>query len=529
MKIKIITMISLIVLLFYSCSQDDLIVKENQNLTETVNYEKIQVLNGRLYFPNKITFQNYYKDLRNKDENIVADILESKFYSKDFYSLKPIVNDKTEQIEVTRHLAKIKSNTKGLQQNKSLSDIKLLENFDDLEDIFGEDVFTSFLNQDAELQVENKIYKYTDTGLFIADINEIDDLNSYLDTQQISKNLLEPTPEATKLAYIQEYNPCGGIQQVESYQYFIAEVDCGGGFGGSTGSGGSGGSSGGSNTSSSTPNSQLAVIANGLDQCSGIKPWLGNLFGTTKVCIDQYESKKRVKIKYYNIDIFLGYVIGIKTKHQTKGWTGLWRKQDADEVALGVNSLTWKFTTPEPPSSFFNQPARIYLYNGKAFNTINGYSNAVYAGDIPVPNLPFADKVDFIIEVALDTPFSPFDNEKDVREFIYQKLFDTAKGVLKSYSNRELKKMGVVVKTPTATWVQFYDFSESCTNCSKRENIIDFGIVTPQITYSFGTGSNNSINITNWNFDFNNPSLTGMSAFGMAKRNGQWHGKRMVF
>lgn len=261
MKIKIITMISLIVLLFYSCSQDDLIVKENQNLTETVNYEKIQVLNGRLYFPNKITFQNYYKDLRNKDENIVADILESKFYSKDFYSLKPIVNKKTEQIEVTRHLAKIKSNTKGFQQNKSISDIDLLENFDDLEDIFGEDVFTSFLNQDAEIQVENKIYKYTDTGLFITDVNKIDNLNSYLDTKQISKNLLEPTPDATKLAYIQEYNPCGGVKQVESYQYFIAEVDCSGGSGGTGGS--SGGSS--SNTPSSTPNAQLAVIANGLD------------------------------------------------------------------------------------------------------------------------------------------------------------------------------------------------------------------------------------------------------------------------
>ncbi len=91
--------------------------------------------------------------------------------------------------------------------------------------------------------------------------------------------------------------------------------------------------------------------------------------------------------------------------------------------------------------------------------------------------------------------------------------------------------MGVVLKTPTATWVQFYDFSESCTNCSKRENIIDFGIVTPQITYNFGTGNGNggSVNITSWNFDFNNPSLTGMSAFGMAKRNGQWYGKRMVF
>ena len=180
----------------------------------------------------------------------------------------------------------------------------------DLEDVFGEDVFTSFLNQEAELQVADQIYKYTDTGLFIAEVDEIDGLNSYLDEKEISRNLLEPTLEATRIAYIDETNPCGGLTDVQNYQHFIADVDsepCGGGSGGGGSSGGSGGGStgGGSTQPSGTPNAQLAIIANGLDQCSGSQPWLGNLFGTTKVCIDRYESEKRVKVKYYNIDIFL--------------------------------------------------------------------------------------------------------------------------------------------------------------------------------------------------------------------------------
>ncbi|MDA9254218.1 hypothetical protein N9P37_02140, partial [Flavobacteriaceae bacterium] len=321
MKFNYYSIFVVFILLFASCN-DELeteIIEEN---AQTVNYDEIQVLNGRLYFPNKSTFQNYYAELRDKNENEVAEILQNKFYSKDFYSLKPIVNEQTEQIQVERHLSKIKSNLNknGLQQKTTSNDEDLLENFDDLEDIFGEDVFTSFLNQDAELQVDNQIYKYTDTGLFIADANEIDGLNTYLDTKQISKNLLEPTPEATKLAYIEENNPCGGLEQIQSYKYFIAKVvtaPCGGG-----GSIGVSPGPGGSTPNNGTPNAQLAIIANGLDQCSGSQPWLGNLFGTTKVCIDQYESKKRVKIKYYNIDIFLGYVIGVKTKHQKKGWTG---------------------------------------------------------------------------------------------------------------------------------------------------------------------------------------------------------------
>ncbi len=529
MKFKILSIFTVFMLILTSCS-DDIELNETQENTEAINYDEIQVLKGRLYFPNKSTFQNYYAELRKKDENEIAEILQNKFYSKDFYSLKPIVNEQTEQLQVNRHLSKIKNNSKGLQQRSATSDKDLLENFDDLED-----VFTSFLNQEAELQVADQIYKYTDTGLFIAEVDEIDGLNSYLDEKQISRNLLEPTPETTRIAYIDETNPCGGLTDVQNYQHFIADVDSepcgGGGYGGGGSSGGSGGGStgGGSTQPSGTPNAQLAIIANGLDQCSGSQPWLGNLFGTTKVCIDKYESKKRVKVKYYNIDIFLAYVIGIKTKHQKKGWTGLWRKQDTDEVALGVNSLTWKFTPPTPPAALLSyQPARIYLDDGKMFTTLNGYYNSVFSGNVPVPNLPFADKVDAIIEVAVNTPF--FDDEEDVREFIYEQLFDTTKDLLQQYRNKQLKKLGVVVATQTSTWVQFYDFSESCTNCAKKENVIDFGIVTPQITYTFGSGdSSGSFSITDWDFDFNNPSLTGMNAFGMAKRNGQWHGKRMVF
>ena len=523
MKFNYFSIIAVFFFLFTSCN-DELETEIIQEKTKKVHNDEIQILNGRLYFPNKLTFQNYYAELREKNENEVAEILQRKFYSKDFYSLKPIVNDQTEQVEVARHLSKIKtkSNKNGLQQKASSTDDDLLENVDALEDIFGEDVFTSFLNQDAELQVAGTIYKYTDTGLFIAEVNELDNLNSYLESKQISKNLLIPTPQSIKLAYIQENNSCGGLQEIENFKYFIA-ASCG--DGGSSG----GGSSVGTSTTSGMPNAQLAIISNDLEQCSGSKPFLGNLFGTTRVCIDKYESRRRVKIKYYNIDIFLGYAIGIKTKHQYKGWTGFWRKQDTDEVALGVNSLTWKFQTPTPPSSVFKQPARIYLHNGKMFNTTSGYYNSVYAGNIPMPNLPFANKLDLLIEVAIGTPLSPLNDEEDVRKFIYQQLFNTAKELLKTYSNRQLKKMGVVVKTQSSTWVQFYDFSESCTNCDKRENVIDFGIVTPQVTYNFGTGSGGNFSISSWNFDFKNPALVGISAFGMAKRKGQWHGKRMVF
>ena len=516
MKFNFFSIFCFIIFLTLTSCTDEFVSEELQGSNDVMNYDKIKVLNDRLYFPNKSTFQNYYSDLRQKDETEVAEILHKKFYSKDFYSLKPIVNKKTEQVEINRHIARIVNNTKGLQYSGKSNDEDFLEDFDDLEDIFGEDLFTSFLNQDAEIQVANQIYKYTDTGLFITEVNNINDLNTYLDSKQISKNLLVPTPNIIRTSYIDEYSPFGGLNYLEEgFQHFrsveeMYEIPNGGG---GTGGGNSGSGSNG------TPNAQLAVIANSLDQCSGSQPWFGNLFGTTKVCKDKYESDRRVKVKFYDIDLFLVYAIGIKTKHQYKGWTGIWRKQDADEVALGVNSLTWKFTHTTPPAALLNyQPARYYLYNGKMYETLDTYYNAVYQGDIPVPNLPFANLTDIIVEIAIGTPLSPLNDEEDVREFVYSQLYDTAKDILENFSNRDLKKMGVVVTTPTQTWVQFYDFSDSCTNCSKRENVIDFGIVTPQITYTFGAGNGGNISVSNFSFDFDNPDLIGMSAFGMAKK-----------
>lgn len=509
-----------------ACNKETL--NESNQVIEPIDFNQIGIRDGRIYFPNKSTFESYYKEMREKSDEDISIILENKFYSDDFYSLKPITNNANEEYQIERHLQKIKNNKSGLT-NRTINQEELYEDFDDLEDVFGESLFSSFLNQDAEIQVSDKIYKYTDTGLFISDVDKIDELNEYLDQESISRNLLESTPENIKITYLNKNNPTGGLKTIGEFEHFIAENN---------------------NISSSeaTPNNnystsnpyyypnnntpyyQLAQISQTLEECSGSEPWFGNLFGEVKVCKDTYESRRRVKIKYYNIDVLLVYVTGIKTKHQYKGWTGIWRQEDTSEVAMGINSISWKFDVITPPTSVLGyRPARIYLYNGKMYETTTSYFNAVYAGNIPMPNLPFGDNVDLIVEIAVGTPLLPFDDERDVTQFFYQNLFNTAKNLIESNSSRQLKRAGVVLATPSFTWIQFYDFSESCTNCSKKEHVFDFGIMSPQITYNFGVGNGGNFNITSWEFDFKNPDVVGLNAYGMAKHNNVWRGRRFVF
>lgn len=131
----------------------------------------IKVVDGRLYFPNIETFQAYYEDVKEKDETMIANILASRFYKKDFSSLIPIFNEDTEELYAEKQLLAIKEQYRSVHKNVNTpTDEDIFEHFDDLEEIIGEDVFGSFLNSEAEIQVGNKIYKYTDRGVLIVQV-----------------------------------------------------------------------------------------------------------------------------------------------------------------------------------------------------------------------------------------------------------------------------------------------------------------------------------------------------------------------
>lgn len=144
-----------------------------------------------------------------------------------------------------------------------------------------------------------------------------------------------------------------------------------------------------------------------------------------------------------------------------------------------------------------------------------------------MPNLPFKNKVDVIIEITIDNLI--LQSEEQARNYFYSALWNNVKSFMQSKYNKDLKKAGVVIVTPTAMWTQFYDFSSDCGNCDKREHIIDWGVATPTVTYTFGPGAGGGTFSYSYTADFRSPSLVGMSAFGMAKRSGQWHGNRFQF
>ncbi len=95
--------------------------------------------------------------------------------------------------------------------------------------------------------------------------------------------------------------------------------------------------------------------------------------------------------------------------------------------------------------------------------------------------------------------------------------------------NKELTKIGVVVKTPDHVYLQYYDFTKYCSDCKQQRVVFDWGFMSLTFTYNFGTGSGGSLSVSNFTFNFNQAQTTGINIFGMTKRNGVWHGNRMAF
>lgn len=486
-------------------------------------------------FDSKEQFTHTYQLL---NENLIAapdktaKDLYDQLYSKGFQSLYPVVDN----MDTYGILESAYENTSNSLIEKSVSSIDAMEHFDDLEDVLGEASFSALLNSQAEIQIGTKILKYTDTGLFMIEAPNYSVLYPYLNEKGISSDLLVPTNPIVVTDFISSLNPCGGIVQlpaVLTLEHFVApNVDCDPVSGGGNYTGG-GSSGGGSGSNASTDDHYLA--SRSLSECTGTKPLIGNIFGTTMVCIDRYNARRRVKTKYYDIDVFLAFAMGIKVKHQFRTGSRFWDKERITEMGMGLNAITWKFT-PQIYNTVgvIPQSHTTIFIDGENYASVQDWLSRTTAQSSPLPNLPFNENdLDVIIEIASQIPFANLDNERDVTEFVYSTLFDQIASNFSSMQGRELKKAGIVLKSGQEIWVQYYNLQQKCNNCSKIEKVIDWGIITPLITYKFGPGAPTAIEDRfsyDVDFNFRNPEAMEVSGYGMARSGTHpWHGNRVTF
>ena len=373
-----------------SC-REELVV--NESAQNEVVLSEGSVKNGRLYFPNKESLTYAYDKVKNAEDEVIADYVDEK----DIISLRPVVTESNENkigAQLEERVNLLKNNrryikylsSKGIQ-SKLENNEDVTDDIDDLEEIVGDDAYAAFLNSEAEIQVANDIYKYTDVGLFIVPSEKYQKLQNFLEVRDISDNLMYPTDKAVRENFI-ESMPSQQIATVsEDINYYnarIAPMDDPGEGGGSGG--------GGYNPPIGDPNVQMNNFINSLPNCGTYTTLLQQLFGDTDMCVDRYEDRRRVKTKAYNYNYVLVYNLGVKVKHQYKGWTGFWRKENVDEIRLGVlgAEFTYNYQSYFDPGPLNVGKTSIYTnnqllkFNASSFNwasnglTITNYNTAVF-------------------------------------------------------------------------------------------------------------------------------------------------------
>lgn len=334
-KIKSFIFLSFLAIGLNSCENEIVETNSTQNIKDEVT-----IKNGRLSFPNKESFVEVYKEYAEASDEKLMKYFQP-LYEKGFYSLRPIVTESNEQFLYDHYIKIVKNNQLLKASNNAIeNEDGPFDYLDDLEDIVGDDVFAAFLNNEAEILIDSKIYKYSDVGLFISEEDKYNILQEYLDTKNISKEIEIPTSESAKILFYDEVQ-CGGLnttyQLTADIEYF-SEIPCntGGGYGG-------GGSYNPTPGSPASTDPSYNAFLNNLSNCTPHSGLFGNLFGDNNVCIDKYESRRRVKTKAFNYNYFLVYHLGVKCVHQYKGWTGFWRVEATDEIRLVVEAAQFQY------------------------------------------------------------------------------------------------------------------------------------------------------------------------------------------
>ena len=390
----------LVLLVVISCQKEIIYYEANENTTDPVIIEKT-VKNGRFVFSSKEALNLSIENLKSDDSEEIEKEFE-KLYLKGFRSHTPVVSDENDQLlELLSVEYKSKPSTSYALKAAT-------EEGTDGDGFIHDPYLASYVNNNDEIVINDTLYKFTeDKGLFFAHIKDSTLLMDYMD--EINKtNPISPS-NTNSLKKAIAYNPriaepCmqrvlyGGYSRVSSrisrYVRPILDDDC---FTYPI------------NPPTPPPpaiseEERLNNIINNLNVCDGNARgnWVTGIFGTSYVCRDYFDRKRRIKTEFWDQKWGFYESVGILTKTQRKRFW-IWWASKSDEIHLGINHIKLRYNFSQPEINSYSHPQLfpknsyqnpIYMWDG-AFNVkINNILDKTFAKvqlDLPNGKLPFFD------------------------------------------------------------------------------------------------------------------------------------------
>jgi hypothetical protein len=385
----------------------------------------------------------------------------------------------------------------------------------------------SVLNNQNEVQIENTIYKITEYGVFIcmpaklervyAIIDSLDGLEAPPDARASARDVENPGPGENEelianeeyvtdeLSYVQSgiyrfEDPAVNTSVYGSGLPLISDAPGGGTW----------------NPPVPDPNALPQAVYNGLptfdfNAQTFVGQLLQTLFGRTKAHFQNFDNSHRVKVNFYNVNFGFYASVGINVKMQTKGWTGIWRKLDTEQLRLGWDGLIIDFTMPNMPAPTIPQIGTGDLKLGDVSFPVH---TITVAGQT-ITQQKIRDALNGLWQDAVDNTYNGM--IKKVWDYVTSTL---APG---QYATRKDYVSAFRVVYPDKVKMVFGRYETIAHNTNEITKNFDWNA---GFTFKWN-GEGKAIEVQNFKANSYKYNIQSGSIYGMAKYGGVWKGARI--
>jgi hypothetical protein len=358
--------------LFISCESESEKTTSNEAIPTLQN---AKLINGILHFDSKASLVQIMTNYRNNSDfqkTFDNQILELQ--KQGFKPLTPIFEGMSDEDVAHFVRRKLERNTKDRNFNQYLrSNPDVPVRLED--DIIFDPAYAAVLNEERKIVVVDKVYKYTEMGMFICDENKMTNLDTYLDDLTPSQKLsLMPDPNLP----VPNPTPCQAPTDPRSI-LITTDIEllqaaplptC---IPTWTGSG----------TSTPTPPSPTYApdsdrIKSNFSMCAGgVNSLWEKVFGASVSCSYFMPNDRCVTTEFWNQYYFFFSSVGCKSYFEKKKCvrflgmsTCWWEKSYPDKIELGVNAIQYEYNYNVPMfnAQAYNQSTTFFSFNGVNYN-----------------------------------------------------------------------------------------------------------------------------------------------------------------
>lgn len=248
-------------------------------------------------------------------------------YEKGFVPYK--VTDGTNEemfIELTQKKNNILNKSNIFAKKSRNSDFSESEDEENL--LISNDNFASLLSAEGHIEIADKVYFYTEKGLFFADKEDEEYLRNYIANNNKMALVGENIIDEKITSYVPNkdllLDPDVTIvapNMADSHISLLPE-DSDGGY-----------TSGGGSRDLTIPTNTSSYL-----NCVPRKPFIDNIFGRYYVCEYYFNNKKKLRSSFAAEDYYIWFDVYAQAKFKQKTWLGWYSDRSADKVYVKVKN-----------------------------------------------------------------------------------------------------------------------------------------------------------------------------------------------